>query len=250
MNILPQSRWNEAVVGAATVALGLGSLSAASIAYNFSENPGNQVLDTVTPKGPLATSIWNDNNVATTGDLFAGTETGLVDDSGAATSAAIAWTSSNTWFSGSGTATENAKVSVGYLDDGGSGVNVQITGIPYAQYNIIGILASDQSATTYTALDFQVNGTWVFGGASASSVTAFANWQAAGETWVEATTTQSGNFFVARGVTGSSATIQGILRDGNSRGSLAAVIIQQVPEPSVALLALPGLLGLLRRRRF
>jgi len=249
MNVIPHSRWNESLIGAATVALGLGSMSAASIAYNFSENPGNQVLDSVTPKGPLGTSIWNDSNVRDSGELEAGAEAGLVDSNGAATGAAIAWTSQNVWFSGSGTASENARIVVGYLDDGGSGVNVQVTGIPYAQYNIIGIIASDQSAITYNTLDFQVNGSWVFGGDEPTTVTAFANWGAAGETWTETTTSQTGNYWVARDLTGGTATIQGTPRTGDNRGSLAGIIIQQIPEPSSALLALPGLAILLRRRR-
>jgi hypothetical protein len=247
--MIPHSRWNESLIGVATVALGLGSVNAASIAYNFSENPNNQVLDTITPKGPLGSSIWNDSNERGSGSLAAGAESGLLDGDGIPTGAAISWTSSNVWFSNSGTASENARIAVGYLDDGGGGVNVQVTGIPYAQYNIIGIIASDQSLLTYTTLDFQVNGTWVFGGNAPATATAFANWGSAGEIWTETTSSQTGNYWVARDLTGSSATIQGMARAGDNRGSLAGIIIQQVPEPSTTLIALPALFMLLGRRR-
>lgn len=247
-----ESAWNLNGAGAAVaLAFGAAPAQAAIIAYNFSENPGNQVLDTVTPKGPTGTSIWNDSNVVDNGGLSAGDEANLVDDSGATTSATIAWSSSGAWWNGSGTGSEEAKIAVGYLDDGGSGVSVGVTGIPFANYNVYGIVGSDQTLTTYTSLDFNVNGTWVFGGASASTATAFSDWSddSANGVWTEIDPgVTTGNYWKMEGLSGD-LTIQGQLRNGAERGSLAAIIIEEVPEPSVVFLGTLGLLPLLRRRR-
>jgi autotransporter-associated beta strand protein len=131
------------------------------IAYNFSENPGNQALDSTTPKGPLKNSIWNDSNVRDEGELAAGKEANLVDSNGVTTGVAISWTSANTWYNGSGVGTQDQRVVVGYLDDGGPGVRVELTGIPYAKYNVYGIVGSDQGGI-YTTQDFNVNGKWAF----------------------------------------------------------------------------------------
>ncbi len=154
---------SRALLGATAFTLGLAMHAArgGSISYNFSENATNQQLDTTTPKGPLNTSFWNDSN--TEGAPASGSETALVDDTGTATSVAINWNSSNTWYNGSGTGSENARIVVGYLDDGGSGVNVNLTDIPWARYNVYGIVGSDQGGgTEYTTADFNVNGTWAF----------------------------------------------------------------------------------------
>jgi autotransporter-associated beta strand protein len=130
------------------------------IAYDFSENPNNQVLDTVTPKGPLGTTFWNDSNGEAASP--SGTESNLVDGTGNPTSASITWSSQNTWYNGSGTGDENARLLVGYLDDGGSGASVTLNNIPYAKYNVYGIVGSD-SGGEYTTRDFRINGTtWAF----------------------------------------------------------------------------------------
>lgn len=153
---------SRALLGATAFVIGMATQPAWSgvISYNFSENPANQQLDTTTPKGPLNTTFWNDSN--TEGAPGAGTESALVNETGAATTAAITWNSSNTWYNGSGAGSENARIVVGYLDDGGSGVNVNITNIPYAKYNVYGIVGSDQTGDNYTTVDFNVNGQWVF----------------------------------------------------------------------------------------
>jgi autotransporter-associated beta strand protein len=133
--------------------------SGESISYNFSQNAANQTLDTVTPKGPLQTTFWNDSNAEGAG--ASGSESGLVNGSGAATSAAISWNSANTWSNGSGTGSQDARIVVGYLDDGGSGAAVTLSNIPYAKYNVYGIVGSD-AGVTYTTRDFRVNNNWVF----------------------------------------------------------------------------------------
>lgn len=195
----------------------------ASISYNFSENPGNQVLDTTTPKGPLASPIWNDSNAGITGNLATGSEGGLVDNLGNATSAAISWSSSNTWWNGSGTGNDDAKIYVGYLDDGGSGVAVNMTGIPYDFYNVYGVIGSDQGAD-YTSRDFQVNGSWAYGGSAATTGLGFGNFSG---TWIQSTSSIRGNYWKVSNITGSTLTIQGQPRAGVARGCLSAVIVEE-----------------------
>jgi len=161
-NIFSMVSRRALVSGFTLLAMGSGAATAGGIiAYNFSENAGNQVLDTTTPKGPLKNSVWNDSNVRDEGELNAGKEAGLVDSTGASTGVAISWSSANTWYNGSGVGTEDQRVVVGYLDDGGPGVRVEVTGIPYAKYNVYGIVGSDQGGI-YTTQDFNVNGKWAF----------------------------------------------------------------------------------------
>jgi fibronectin-binding autotransporter adhesin len=195
----------------------------ASISYNFSENPGNQVLDTTTPKGPLGSPFWNDSNTGITGGLAAGSEGSLVDNSGNATSASISWSSSNTWWNGSGIGSDDAKISVGYLDDGGAGVSVNFTGIPYDFYNVYGIIGSDVGAT-YSSQDFQVNGAWAYGGSAATPGLGFGNYSG---NWTQSTATQRGDYWKVSNVAGNSLTIQGQPSSGAQRGSLSAVIVEE-----------------------
>jgi len=235
--------------------------SAASVAYNFSETSSNpsQALDTTTPKGPLATSVWNDSYIVTTGNVANGSENNLLDNTGAVTGMSITWSSKETWFGDGGNLTQDQRIVLGYLDDGDQGganpgVFVTVSNIPYATYNIYAIFASDAgSSTTYTTQDFLINGTtWALGGASPVTATVFANMEStsANGTWTQAIAgVQTGNYFMLSNLTGSTLTIDGQLSAGGARGSLAGIIIQQVPEPSSAVLALFGAALLVRRRR-
>lgn len=216
---------------------------AKSIAYNFVETDGNtsQVLDTTTPKGPLATTIWNDSYARTSGSVATGTETGLLDSDGVATSAAISWSSKETWYGDGNSSTQDRRIVLGYLDDGDAGngtpgVFVTVSDIPYATYNVYCIVASDHgSSTTFPCLDFQVNGTtWAFGGTSAVNATAFANLEAtsANGTWVRIIPgTQTGNYWKMENLSGSTLTIDGQLGTNNvARGSIAAIIIEDAAD--------------------
>ena len=91
--------------------------SASVIAYNFSETDTNssQALDTTTPKGPLGTTVWNDSYVRTSGTVAAGSETSLLDGDGNVTSAAISWTSKETWFGDGGNTTQDQRIVLGQL---------------------------------------------------------------------------------------------------------------------------------------
>ncbi|MCW1887431.1 hypothetical protein OKA04_22030 [Luteolibacter flavescens] len=205
-----------------------------SISYNFSETSTNttQTLDTTTPKGPLGSLVWNDSYVVTTGNVATGTEDGLVDGSGGATGASISWTSKNTWYGDGVYNTQDQRIVLGYLDDGDDGVTVTVTNIPYENYNVYGILASDAgSNTTYTTKDFLINGTtWALGGSAPATATAFASMEAssANGAWVKIIPgTQTGNYWKISNLTSGTLTIDGEpgVNNGN-RASLAAIIIE------------------------
>lgn len=230
--------------------------SAASIAMNFSENSVNQGwLANDTPIGPLGilTGNFNSNNSPNangpanvlTGNLATGTAGALVDSDGSAVATTIAWSSANPYYNSSGVGTDEARLGVGYLDDGGSGANITVTNISYTLYNVYVLLGSDagNASGTHVSEVPLVNGTPVFGG----DFPAYGNTGAAGG-WVEADGTSPGNYVKVTGLSGSTLTIAGQNNTGNRIG-ISGFIVEQVPEPSAALLGLAGSLLLLKRRR-
>ena len=224
------------------------SAQAAIISLNFSENSGNQIFTGGESIGPLGTnsSNWNlSDNFDAGGSLAAGTLSTLVDNSGNTTGATVEWASSNTWFNGDGTGDDEHRMAVGYLDDGDP-VSITFSNIPYPNYRVYGLLASDQGpGPGYTTVDFEVNGTPVFGG----TAPAWRGFDEAGGAWVLADGVNRGNYWTAE-TSGSTLRILGGTRDGSNRGSITAVIIKQSPEPaSVLLLCMAGCVGLATSRR-
>lgn len=234
-----------------------GFASAASIAMNFSENNGNQSwLAPDTPIGPLGilSGNFNSNNNPNangttnvlTGNLATGTASNLVDSNGNGVSTTVEWSSNNAWYNGSGIATDEARLSVGYLDDGGAGARVTISDIPYATYNVYVLLGSDAGNEHNSEIPL-VNEVPVL----SADFPAFGNLVGSGGGWIEADGTTRGNYVVARGLTGSTATIAGQNSTGNRIGISGFIIEeqQQIPEPSSTLLALSATALLIRRRR-
>lgn len=240
-----------------TAALALGSAAAteaAVISVNFSENSGNQGFAGSQNIGPLATNsaFWNTTNGQA--NLAAGSLTNLINDLGSPTGVGMTWTSSNAWYNGDGTLTDDAKLSVGYLDDGatsgGFGIQISVTNIPYAQYIVLGLLGSDQSTPTYTTLDFKVNGTPLFGGTALAYDGINSSTTAEGAAWTLLTPTNVGNYWASGVQTSATLTITAPPRNGAERGSISGFIIQQVPEPASGMfLGLAGVAIGLRRRR-
>ncbi len=153
---------------AVAAGMALATAGAASISVNFSENSANQGFAGGQLIGPLKTDSSNWNTTNGQPSLEAGSLSGLIDDAGAATGASITWLASNTYWNSDGTGSDEARLSVGYLDDGGTsdgfGVQISVADIPYEQYVVLGLLASGDGSSTYTTLDFTVNGVPVLGG--------------------------------------------------------------------------------------
>ncbi len=209
------------------------------IAVNFSENDGNQSWLNETDKiGPLSTptSAFNTTNKppgvpslpTRSGAKHEGSLAGLRSTSGP-TKASVTWKASTVWYSRGGVSpTNELRLSAGYLDDGKGGLSVTFSALPYSDYNVYLLLASDQPpGPNYTSLDFTVNDRPVIGG----SFTAFRNLKESGGRWVEANADTVGNYIVARNVSGSPLVIRGREKIGPKRCSLAAVIIERKGAP-------------------
>jgi hypothetical protein len=240
------------------VALLLGTGShvavAQTISLNFSENSDNQVFGEFGQAfiGPLMTDSATWNNTADFASPASGALTDLIDQSGAPTSADVTWSSANTWFTKGGTLDDEHRLGVGYLDDGGNGVSITVTDIPYSHYTVYGLLASDQSLgdpiDTYNTVDFVVNGNPVFGGTAPAYNSVDDSLAATGSFWSLADGVNIGNYWTIT-TSGSTLTIQGNPRTGDDRGSLAGIIIQEVvPEPTTALMAFALLGGIVAMR--
>ena len=91
------------------------------LALNFTDNVSLETLDATTPKGPLGTKIWN-----ATAAQASGSKAGLSDDTGATSTVTAAWSTTNTWRVGSAATTQDARIVIGYLDDGPATVTLTI----------------------------------------------------------------------------------------------------------------------------
>ncbi len=225
---------------------------AETISINFVENT-NQVFTEAVGIGPLDTdsTYWNHNTTPTTGNYAVGTLTGLIDGVGAPTGAEVAWSSTNVWYNGDGIADDQHRLSVGYLDDGGDGVLVTITNISYDVYKVYGLYASDQGGTP-GIVNFDVNGQWALGGDASTIALTYTHindsFAATGNYWTEIEGGITiGNFWTIE-TSGATLIIDGLARNGEYRGSLTGVVIEEIPEPATMMLLGLGSL-LLRRRR-
>ncbi len=215
--------------------LGLSSQGLAdTISVNFVDNATNQTFTGGQMIGPLSTdsAFWNQNSSPTTGNFVAGTLVGLIDGTGTPTTADVSWQCSNTWSNGDGTADDEHKLAHGYLDDydtgGGYGVIITFSNIPYPDYRIHGLFASD--FTTHVT-NYAVNGTWALGGDYSTTAACYGkitdNFTNNGEYWtrIEPGVVQ-GNYWTVE-ASGPNCVITGEVRAGSARGCLTAVIIEK-----------------------
>lgn len=229
-----------------STAITLASAPAAVISVNFIESAGghpNQILAPATLAGGgagLAASNWNNLATAT------GAAGSLLDGAGAATTAAISWSSGGMW--GDGTANTdassgvgNAQLMRGYLDDNQGGplpIVINFTGIPYAAYDVVIYFSTDTSGGSYGTVSATDSLGTKTGATTGTKLL-----------WSENPTVDSTNSLRIAGLTGN-LQIDGPVRNGATRHSIAGVQIIQVPEPSsFTLVAFAGAALVSFRRR-
>ncbi len=215
----------------------------ARILVNFERN-ANEAFTGGQEIGPTRDSSTNWNSVVTA----SGSSSDLINNIGDVTTAGITWSSANTWNNEDSTSSDDGRLSRGYLDDGGSGVTVTLSGIPYANYRVYGLFASDQNGGGSCGVaNANVNGSWVLGGGSGTTASAWgsvsANTGANGESWTEIDPGGAqGNYWTIE-TSGSVCTINIASRSGSNRGSLTGVIIEEIellPNAPINLIAAGG----------
>ena len=195
--------------------VGIGSMWGQStptvISINF--NSGN---GTVSGTGGLVLADnWNNLTGANSSESFS-----LNKSDGTSSGASVTWTSSNTWSWG-GSTNDWMK---GYLDDGGSGVSIEIADIPYENYNVIIYQATDQGAggSFYTP---SVNGTYYSWDGSQTGNSAFQYGATRNPSAILGV-----NTMYLKGFTSNSLSIQGNVRGYGSsiRSCISAIQIVEV----------------------
>lgn len=148
----------------------------------------------------------------------------LKDSTGALNVAQVSWSSANTCRSASGGATatsQNGILTKGYLDDGGSRAQINLSGIPYLSYNVYVICSTDGSGFTPVTVGgktYTYNGTATVEGA--------ANWGAGNPFSTANVLIEGKNYLKISGVTGANLNITGGPNANPSRGSIAGVQIE------------------------
>ncbi|MFD2158829.1 PEP-CTERM sorting domain-containing protein [Rubritalea tangerina] len=230
----------KTIMLAASAAL-LGSVQAATISVNFTEDAGraNQQLGAADLAGRTGYEQTNWNNVASN---VAGPSLDLIDSTGATTTADVSWATTNVW--GDGTANTdadagvgNARIARGYKDDVGDGADFTVTNIGYATYTAVLYFSTDAGGGTYG--NFTVNGV------GPQTSTGTKEQYGTNPIWDDT------NSLVITGLTGD-LVVDGT-RDGANRATIAGFQIidtTAIPEPtSTALLGLGGMALILRRRK-
>lgn len=233
------------------------SANSQTISVSFAgDNAGGQSLNLTGDDiaGVVPVSNWNADAQGATGSIAA-----LVDSTGTATTAEVSWAgSNNTWGGTAGTNPDELMVN-GWLDDNGTGSQIDITGIPYASYDLY-VYGSSDAGNAGRGMNVQVNGTDYFsGGVFLDPVT-----ESGGSFYTgyvdAATTADNPSYFKISGLSGSDLSILGArnasgpeLANASTdyRGGISGFQINAVPEPaslSMAVLMSIGLLSVRRRR--
>jgi hypothetical protein len=244
------------ILAAAVLSCGLSvGVNADSIGVNFVGGGGPNTGSSLAPTDVAGLVPQGNFNNASGGS---GSLTGLTDQNGNITTAGAAWTSPNTWSSGTDTSTPNGKLLNGYIDSNGSaagGAMVTLTNIPYSAYDLIVYFNTDNG--TPRAGDYEVV-------TSAGTQTQQALYEKSSSiilappdlsnTLATTAATPGGTFIIFPGLTDSSIKLesnQASLPGVNFRAPISGFqIYSATPEPgSLGLLTAIGGMALTRRRK-
>ncbi len=194
------------------------TLGAESISINFESDRGLIGTDTSTGIQPVQGQYWNQFNQG--GDNAAATFTNEAlnaYDSVAGTyqpsGATLSGSAKNTW--GVGT---NVELLKGYLDDGGSGVSINVSGLDYLTYDLYIYGATDTDDTNFSAKT--VNGVSYTGNGTDAAVTGTDSW---GDSDERGTLAVGTNTLWVEGLTAANLSISSTRTGG--RGCIAGIQI-------------------------
>ncbi len=172
-----------------------------------------------------------------------------------ASGAGVTWASNNTW-GGSGATSDDEAMVNGWLDDGGPGASVQITGITYPLYDVY-VYGSSDAGNEGRGWTTNVNGTDYYSGGSFAALTP--NGSFFSNAYVDASGAgDEPTYFKISGLSGDTLDLLGsrdtagpALPNGitDYRAAISGFQIVAVPEPVSGMLALTALIGLLGFRR-
>ena len=209
------SRWLFLVAALVGAVVSQGNALALSVGVNFNRN-ADEVFAATTSAGAVPQMNWNQTPTAGTGVddvLF-----DLTDSNGATvTGMNVFYTAANTWASGAAnTADGNISLLKGYLDDGGAGSQVDVEGIPYAEYDLYIYAAGDQGQGPPLADYTVTHGVDTF-----NPVWAQAASLAPGGVLIDGSGGGEGHYYVIQGLTETNLSIAGLNNAGAGRAPLS-----------------------------
>lgn len=233
------TRIKQAVATAVIAGASVELASAAAIAVNFKGDTYSDTfgVDVTTTAFGIAPGGWV-SGASTASTLDGGA------DSVISQGVSITWTFANDWAQAAtytGT-TGESQVYFGYIDDGGTGANITISGLSSwlvsnsATAYSIQVLFSTGGGDSFLSTPLLTSAGGTNLGSFTSSVTG-------------ANAVLQGASNVISGLTSNTLFIDGPARSGGARGSIAGFIVTPIPEPSSLALIGVGALGFLRRRR-
>lgn len=232
---------NPFILGIVTaVGMALGSIAhgATVVGLNFARDGGGT---TTGDAAGVLQANWKD---VFDSDGFGGAQNIALNG---ATGVTASWTGQNSWWAGSN-GTAEQRIYACYLDDWGSptvtlsGMSTWLAAEGMTAYEITVFTSTDTANATWATLTLHS------GGAAGPSLgTMAATNLPSGDPGEGGNSRGFGSF--AGSFTDDQVTITSPGSSGSTRGTIAAIRITAIPEPSAILLGGLGLLALVRRRR-